>query len=286
MRWLGKSLTSTFIVVAMVFVTALAVRVVGASDPVSAGEAATLSATVDALSETGAIASAPRWDQSARAPRTASGEIRRHAWSAIAGVTEALLHTLGRVHAAGIVHRDLKPANVLVRPDGQPVVLDFGLCVPTVEGAGLPSPNAIQGTPVYLSPEQVRRGRVDARADGVRSRERPMGRSPRCSASGIHADADISDGQRAPVCDREVRRDARTRCLGRGRFVCDRRVDCRERCGTNGTDTRRAAVRGWRLSGGASHRVADGRHRRGPRCRRYCCRRSSRQAVTGLALPA
>ena len=131
----------------------------------SAVREAPFSATVDALSEAGAAASAPRWKQRARESLAAPGGSYRYAWSAIAGVAEALLHTLRRVHAAGIVHRDLKPANVLVRPDGRPVVLDFGLCLPTVEGAGLPIASAIQGTPAYLSPEQARGGRVDARAD-------------------------------------------------------------------------------------------------------------------------
>src|SRR5207245_2849337 len=41
----------------------------------------------------------------------------------LAGVCDAVQHA----HAHGIVHRDLKPSNILVRSDGQPVVVDFGV---------------------------------------------------------------------------------------------------------------------------------------------------------------
>jgi TPR repeat protein len=37
-----------------------------------------------------------------------------------------LLHALGCVHAAGLLHRDVKPANIIIRPDGRPVLIDFG----------------------------------------------------------------------------------------------------------------------------------------------------------------
>lgn len=100
------------------------------------------------------------------APPDVARESTQWDWSSMAAVTEALLETLRRVHAAGIVHRDLKPANVLVRPDGRPVLVDFGLCLPTAEGARLPERGSkIQGTPAYLAPEQIRGGPIDARAD-------------------------------------------------------------------------------------------------------------------------
>jgi hypothetical protein len=62
-------------------------------------------------------------------------------------------------HRAGIVHRDLKPSNILVRPDGHPVVLDFGIARLTEERPGDSALRTLTGqlvgTPQYMSPEQL-----------------------------------------------------------------------------------------------------------------------------------
>ncbi len=81
------------------------------------------------------------------------------------------LEALAEAHVAGIVHRDLKPANMFLarRADGSSVVkiLDFGISkVASDKSAQLTSESAQMGSPLYMSPEQLRRTRdVDARAD-------------------------------------------------------------------------------------------------------------------------
>jgi tRNA A-37 threonylcarbamoyl transferase component Bud32/tetratricopeptide (TPR) repeat protein len=85
-------------------------------------------------------------------------------------------NALAAAHAAGIVHRDIKPANVMVTPESQVKVLDFGLAKPdeppvtpdgitrTLETA-LTRPGIVLGTVAYMSPEQARAEKVDARSD-------------------------------------------------------------------------------------------------------------------------
>jgi len=73
----------------------------------------------------------------------------------LATVCDAVQHA----HSQGVVHRDLKPANILVRADGRPVVLDFGVARIT-GGDERPTELATRtgqllGTPQYMSPEQV-----------------------------------------------------------------------------------------------------------------------------------
>ena len=86
-------------------------------------------------------------------------------WEALREPLRRLLETLARVHERGIVHRDLKPANVLLRDDGQPIVLDLGLVRGDDLGPSLTRTLGVVGTPPYLSPEQARGGRVDGQTD-------------------------------------------------------------------------------------------------------------------------
>jgi serine/threonine protein kinase len=93
-------------------------------------------------------------------------------------VTTQIASALSASHRAGIVHRDIKPDNIMVRRDGSVKVLDFGLAketgenlygatgfeAQTLEGVAT-SPGLILGTPQYMSPEQARGQRLDARTD-------------------------------------------------------------------------------------------------------------------------
>ena len=70
---------------------------------------------------------------------------------------------LQNAHEAGVVHRDLKPSNLLVTRDGTLKVLDFG--VARLAASNLTAAGMLLGTPEYMSPEQARGQKMDARAD-------------------------------------------------------------------------------------------------------------------------
>jgi len=72
---------------------------------------------------------------------------------------------LAVVHRAGILHRDLKPPNIMLREDGQVVLIDFGLAKNLSGGTRSTAAGILRGSPYYMSPEQAQGGDLDERSD-------------------------------------------------------------------------------------------------------------------------
>src|SRR5262249_9195356 len=120
-----------------------------------------------------------------------SGRINSHRALEIA---VQVASALAAAHDAGVVHRDIKPENIMLRPDGYVKVLDFviakvneqrpGSHDHTVETTALlqTRPGLVLGTARYMSPEQARGQKVDARSDiwslGIVLYEMVAGRPP------------------------------------------------------------------------------------------------------------
>ncbi|MDT4992091.1 MAG: eukaryotic-like serine/threonine-protein kinase [Actinoplanes sp.] len=81
-------------------------------------------------------------------------------------ITADICAALEFSHRHGIIHRDIKPANVMITPNGQVKVMDFGIARALASGATtMTQTSAVIGTAQYLSPEQARGESVDARSD-------------------------------------------------------------------------------------------------------------------------
>lgn len=115
--------------------------------------------------------------------RTRLGEVTPdRARSVVAQLCEALQYA----HEHGVIHRDIKPANILITPDWQVKVVDFGLARDLAEQQDPDEPE--YGTPDYTAPERVIIGEaVDHRADiyslGVVIHEILTGKTPRAAGA-------------------------------------------------------------------------------------------------------
>ncbi|MBK9051030.1 MAG: SUMF1/EgtB/PvdO family nonheme iron enzyme [Chloroflexi bacterium] len=84
-------------------------------------------------------------------------------------------------HQRGLIHRDLKPSNVMLNPEGEPILMDFGIAR-LMSGQNFTATGAAIGTAAYMSPEQARNTQIDHRTDiyalGVILYEMVSGRRP------------------------------------------------------------------------------------------------------------
>ncbi|HEX2313379.1 MAG TPA: Stk1 family PASTA domain-containing Ser/Thr kinase [Thermomonospora sp.] len=81
-------------------------------------------------------------------------------------ITDGILRALDYSHRGGIIHRDIKPANVMLTRSHEVKVMDFGIARAMADSAATMTQTAqVIGTAQYLSPEQARGERVDARSD-------------------------------------------------------------------------------------------------------------------------
>ncbi len=92
------------------------------------------------------------------------------------GIALDVARGLGRAHESGVLHRDLKPSNIVLTRDGDAKVIDFGLAKVAFSANEAESqqltvarnatePGRIMGTVAYMSPEQARGEKLDARSD-------------------------------------------------------------------------------------------------------------------------
>ena len=109
---------------------------------------------------------------------------------------------LARAHQAHIVHRDVKPGNIMVTPEGEATLLDFGIARITSDG-DLTRTGATIGTVAYIAPEHVRGGDADERSDvwalGVILYEMLTGRLPFSGANDYELRQAIVDRRQAPL---------------------------------------------------------------------------------------
>ena len=81
---------------------------------------------------------------------------RRMSFRKSAILCRKLAEALDHAHTAGVVHRDIKPGNILMDPQGNPHIADFGLARRDSGEVTLTLDGNVLGTPAYMSPEQAR----------------------------------------------------------------------------------------------------------------------------------
>src|SRR5437773_1080843 len=138
-------------------------------------------------------------------------------------VAVQIASALSAAHAANIVHRDIKPENAMLRRDGIVKVLDFGLAKLTEQSGSTVDTDAptaaqvntdsgtVMGTARYMSPEQARGQKVDARTDifslGIVLYELLAGRAPFVGTNAIEVLGAILNHEAEPLSAPDVPRE-------------------------------------------------------------------------------
>jgi serine/threonine-protein kinase len=87
-------------------------------------------------------------------------------YSAGLRLARQLCRGLAAAHEVGVLHRDIKPENLIVMPNGNAKLMDFGIARPiTRMDEGQTQAGTVVGTPQYLAPEQLQGKPIDERAD-------------------------------------------------------------------------------------------------------------------------
>jgi serine/threonine protein kinase/tetratricopeptide (TPR) repeat protein len=129
-------------------------------------------------------------------------------------VATQVADAVAEAHAQNIIHRDIKPANIIMTSRGQAKVMDFGLAKITTsepmesearKKSLLTTPGMIMGTLPYMSPEQVKGEKVDARSDifsfGVLVYEMLTGKQPFACDSAAATAAAILTTDPVSLCE-------------------------------------------------------------------------------------
>jgi serine/threonine protein kinase len=84
----------------------------------------------------------------------------------IKNIFEQILSAFHYAHGMGIMHRDIKPSNIFILPNGTVKILDFGIAKLFGQGNEMTQTGTQMGTPIYMSPEQVKADKtIDHKSD-------------------------------------------------------------------------------------------------------------------------